>query len=208
MALSSASPSTAQKAVFQPRFDIREVDNAYELRGELPGVEAKDLEVEFSDDKTLVIRGSSTRESTTGTSSPDTVVAGAQALPEAPTSNNVDDDAVSMHSDSSHHKATVEDFNEETGETSSTSGSNAGDSAVATPTSTVTAPEPTKTSTTTPAPADQWHLTERSVGSFQRTFQFPARVDRDAVSASLKNGVLSLLVPKAQATGSRRIEIQ
>jgi HSP20 family molecular chaperone IbpA len=51
-------------------------------------------------------------------------------------------------------------------------------------------------------------VTERSFGSFHRTFQFPTQVDHDAVSANLKNGVLSVLVPKAKAKQPRKVNIQ
>lgn len=50
--------------------------------------------------------------------------------------------------------------------------------------------------------------TERSVGEFQRTFAFPTRVDQDAVKASLKNGILSVLVPKATTAATKKITIE
>ncbi len=39
-----------------PDFDIEEADTAYVLRGDIPGVDQKDLEVRF-DDGVLIIRG-------------------------------------------------------------------------------------------------------------------------------------------------------
>jgi len=50
-------------------------------------------------------------------------------------------------------------------------------------------------------------ITERSFGSFNRTFQFPSRVDHDSVKASMKNGILSVVVPKAKAREPRKIAI-
>jgi HSP20 family protein len=41
-------------------------------------------------------------------------------------------------------------------------------------------------------------MSERSIGEFKRSFSFPQRVDQDAVKASLKNGILSIVVPKQQ----------
>jgi HSP20 family molecular chaperone IbpA len=42
-----------------------------------------------------------------------------------------------------------------------------------------------------------WHVTEREVGDFGRAFQFPVEtVDMSAVSASVANGILCVLVPK------------
>jgi HSP20 family protein len=50
------------------------------------------------------------------------------------------------------------------------------------------------------------HL-ERGVGSFERSVRLPAGVDPDAVTASLENGVLSLIVPKPAHTRPRAIPI-
>jgi len=55
----------------------------------------------------------------------------------------------------------------------------------------------------------KYWVTERSIGEFHRSFTFPQRVDQDAVKASLKNGILSLTVPKAVAKEARkRIQIE
>jgi len=53
----------------------------------------------------------------------------------------------------------------------------------------------------------RYWITERSFGSFNRTFQFPSRVDHDSVKASMKNGILSVVVPKAKAREPRKITI-
>jgi HSP20 family protein len=58
------------------------------------------------------------------------------------------------------------------------------------------------------APRTKYWVSERSVGEFHRSFAFPARVDQDAVKASLKNGILSIVVPKAQAPQPRKINIE
>nr|AAV33735.1 30 kDa heat shock protein [Trichophyton rubrum] len=50
-------------------------------------------------------------------------------------------------------------------------------------------------------------MTERSVGEFNRVFKFPSRVDQDAVSASLKDGILSVNVPKAAPPTVKKINI-
>jgi HSP20 family molecular chaperone IbpA len=42
---------------FAPRFDVREVKDAYHLDGELAGVNQNDIEIEFSDPQTLLIKG-------------------------------------------------------------------------------------------------------------------------------------------------------
>ncbi|KAI5285976.1 hypothetical protein KEM54_000158 [Ascosphaera aggregata] len=56
-------------------------------------------------------------------------------------------------------------------------------------------------------PTYKYWVSERSSGSFHRTFNFPARIDQDGVKASLKDGVLSVTVPKAPAPAMRKIEI-
>lgn len=54
-----------------------------------------------------------------------------------------------------------------------------------------------------------WYFSERQYGSFSRTFRLPADADGDAVQASLKDGVLSLSVPrrKPEAAQARKIAI-
>ncbi|KAJ6088001.1 hypothetical protein N7467_006915 [Penicillium canescens] len=54
----------------------------------------------------------------------------------------------------------------------------------------------------------QAQASERSVGEFQRTFSFLARVDQDNVKASLKHGILSVQVPKATAAATKKITIE
>jgi HSP20 family protein len=41
-----------------------------------------------------------------------------------------------------------------------------------------------------------YHLQERSFGSFQRSFQLPETVDPDKIEASFKKGVLTVTLPK------------
>lgn len=55
---------------------------------------------------------------------------------------------------------------------------------------------------------DTWHVTERSYGTFQRSFTFPANVDADSVEASSENGVLHIKVSKAKEQQPRRIQIR
>ena len=44
-----------------PKFDIRETKEAYELYGELPGIDRKDVHIELSDTNQLLIRGHAER---------------------------------------------------------------------------------------------------------------------------------------------------
>lgn len=151
---------------FSPRFDVRETKDAYYLDGEVPGINQKDVDIEFSDPQTLVIKGRVTREYT----------------------SNESDDTDSRAS--SPKPATVEDAPED------------GREAV-----TKTGPK-TEVSKSTAAPQHKFWVSERSVGEFHRTFSFPTRVDQDAVKASLKNGVLSVVVPKASRPAARKITIE
>jgi HSP20 family protein len=51
-----------------------------------------------------------------------------------------------------------------------------------------------------------YHQVERGYGTFQRTFEFVEAVDQDGIAADLREGVLTVTLPKA-ATPSRRIEV-
>lgn len=56
---------------------------------------------------------------------------------------------------------------------------------------------------------DEVLLTERSFGRFERRLRLPGPVDESKVSADMKNGVLEVVLPKAQEKESRRrIEIR
>ncbi|KAK6528117.1 hypothetical protein TWF281_009369 [Arthrobotrys megalospora] len=56
---------------------------------------------------------------------------------------------------------------------------------------------------------DKYWVRERYVGEFQRAFNFPQSVDHEAVKASLKDGILSIVVPKkAKPEGFRKINVE
>ncbi|RLL96227.1 hypothetical protein CFD26_106378 [Aspergillus turcosus] len=58
-------------------------------------------------------------------------------------------------------------------------------------------------------PDQSWWASERSVGEFRRSFRFPNDVDRNGIDASLKDGVLSITIPKkAESSVSKRIDIK
>ncbi|KAH8679705.1 HSP20-like chaperone [Tricladium varicosporioides] len=102
---------------FTPKFDVEEHKHSYSLYGELPGVEKKDVEIDFTDPQTIHIHGR------------------------------------------------------------------------------------TETSYTSPKEGEEseggkiWR-SERKVGEFSRSFSFPQPVNQEGVKASMKNGILSLSVPK------------
>ena len=49
---------------------------------------------------------------------------------------------------------------------------------------------------------------ERTFGVFTRSFSLPKTVDSDRISASYKNGVLELTLPKVEQAKPRKIEIR
>ena len=57
-----STQGSAGGATFSPKFDVTERDKEYELQGELPGVTADEVEIEFTDDQTLVVRGHTERK--------------------------------------------------------------------------------------------------------------------------------------------------
>ena len=56
-------------------------------------------------------------------------------------------------------------------------------------------------------PCEQYHRVERGHGPFLRRFALPAPVDADRISADLKDGVLTVTIPKAPSAVSRRIDV-
>jgi len=155
---------------FKPRFDVKETNEAYELHGELPGIEQDQINIEWSDDNTLTISGQTEHRS-----------------------DYTNDGEKKAESGTYYHKPSVEDVEE-------SSGNNIKSTEVA-------KTNPNQDVAQAEDNAPKFWVTERSFGSFHRTFQFPSRVDLDAVTASLKNGILNLKVPKAKAKEPRRIQI-
>jgi HSP20 family protein len=56
-------------------------------------------------------------------------------------------------------------------------------------------------------PCEQYHRVERGHGRFSRAFSLPEAIDVDAITADLREGVLTITVPKAANRGSRRINV-
>jgi len=52
-----------------------------------------------------------------------------------------------------------------------------------------------------------WHRRERGFGSFSRLMSLPQNVDAGKISAELKNGVLTIHLPKTEHVKPRRIEV-
>jgi len=160
---------------FQPKFDVKELPEAYELHGDLPGIEQNNIAIEFTDIQTITVKGRTERSYTSGT--PPGAIESSKAtgtITEAGETNN--------------HHATIEDEGTE-----------------GTATEVVkAAPKETKE---TKEPEAKYWVSERSVGEFSRSFTFPVRVDQDNVIASMKNGVLSIIIPKSKKNEGRKITI-
>jgi HSP20 family protein len=54
---------------------------------------------------------------------------------------------------------------------------------------------------------DQYFALERSHGSFTRSFALPDNVDSEGISADLKNGVLTVKIPKKPEAQPRKISV-
>lgn len=57
-------------------------------------------------------------------------------------------------------------------------------------------------------PKFKYWISERNYGEFSRSFSLPSPVDHSGIVATLDNGVLNVVVPKATKPQPRRIEIQ
>ncbi|KAJ9626288.1 hypothetical protein H2203_003920 [Taxawa tesnikishii (nom. ined.)] len=189
---------------FQPRFDVKEGQDAYELHGELPGIDQKDINIEFTDAQTLTIKGRTERHTESGT--PPT--AAVEGQPEPAKITEAGEKASSDSASETYHKATAEDEDQTMSGANPAAESTTNATEQAQSDTQVTKTEQSQTPAQQQRPQSRYWVSERSVGEFHRTFTFPSRVDQDAVTASLKNGILSIVVPKATAPATRRVNIE
>lgn len=54
---------------------------------------------------------------------------------------------------------------------------------------------------------ENYHLRERSVGRFSRSFSLPASIEADEVEARFDEGLLKVTLPKAEEARTRKIEV-
>jgi HSP20 family molecular chaperone IbpA len=163
---------------FNPKFDVKETEQAYELHGELPGIEQKDITLEWQDSNTISIKGRTEHTREEGT------------RPAGLVEDQTEQQKLTQGEGSNNKKARVED------ETTESGGARE-----------ATQAETAVTEMQKSAGSTYW-VAECSVGEFARTFSFPKQVDQDKVKASLKNGILNVIVPKAVAPQSKRINIE
>ena len=55
---------------------------------------------------------------------------------------------------------------------------------------------------------ENYHRIERSYGSFSRTFSLPHTVDQNKVTASFRDGLLEIVIPKTKEARPKQIEIK
>jgi len=53
-----------------------------------------------------------------------------------------------------------------------------------------------------------YHLVERSYGSFIRSIMLPTEVKQDKINASYKNGVLKVVLPKSEEARKKEVKIK
>jgi len=179
----NSSLATDFKA-WRPKFDVKENKDNYELLGELPGIQQQDISIEFTDPHTLSIRGRTEETREEGTK-PTAILEGDKQEPAKITEGG---------EQPTYQKASVEDEN-----------TAAKPEAAEAEKQEAQKEQPEQENAT--EQVTYW-LSERSVGEFSRSFNFPDRVDTDHVTASLKNGILSIIVPKAAPPQAKRITVE
>jgi len=55
---------------------------------------------------------------------------------------------------------------------------------------------------------ENYHRMERSYGTFSRSFSVPSSVDPEKISATLKDGVLEIVLPKVEKAKPKQIKVQ
>jgi len=55
---------------------------------------------------------------------------------------------------------------------------------------------------------ENFHMVERSSGSFSRSIQLPAEVKAEKIQATYKDGILSISMPKTKAEAVKKIEVK
>jgi HSP20 family molecular chaperone IbpA len=222
-----------RKRAFRTRFDVRENKEGYHVEGELPGFEQENIDIEVTDEHTLSIKGNTDRKAKQPSAS--AVVPSTEPVQSELDKATEDMDGVTITDiDVPAHRATtptseagsnksyqptVEDDFEDLGAELSSALSAAPEEPREPKGKEKVVEEPTTTSIQTSQPQeyvsqqphqpeDKELLNERVHGSFERTFRFPVRIDATNVKAALRNGVLSIQVPRASVPEVRHIAIQ
>ncbi|CAD6505807.1 BgTH12-01294 [Blumeria graminis f. sp. triticale] len=130
---------------FSPKFDVKELGDSFELHGELPGIDQKNVDIEFTDASTLTMKGRIER------------------------SYSKEEKCGAIKQDNS--------VSVKKSENSNTS-------------------------------REKFWVMERIIGEFSRSFAFRVLVNQENVRASMKDGILSVMIPKSKKQENRKISIQ
>ncbi|KAI9154665.1 het protein [Paramyrothecium foliicola] len=170
---------------WEPRFEAQEIEDAFVIYGELPGLNKDHVTVEFPEPRKLVISGKVERSSNAAPVPAEIV----QREP-APVIEPNAEDAPSRSS----HQATVEDDNEE-----------GDDFEVLSQDTEKTQSDKQKGKQPAIAKTQQKYTAEAAKSGleffskeFSRYFNFPTHVSHEAVTADMKDGLLTIVVPKAR----------
>ena len=150
-------------------------------------MQKENVEIEFTDPQTMMIRGRIERTYQAGT--PPTAL-----IQDTEMSGAIKDKNESEPKKSSPHRATVEDEN--------------ADEAPASSPETAPADVVKHDKKAAPKDAAKYWVSERSIGEFSRSFNFPGHINQHGVEATFKDGILSIVVPKAKKPEARRVTIQ
>lgn len=183
----AAASSRPGKRAFSPNFDVHENATSYVLEGEVPGLGRKDnLDIEFTDARTLLVKGRIER-SATRTSEPKI---------EAPAEKKSIENTAEKNDES-----TADDWESVKEPEAEKSESEKSTEAAPAPA------EPPVKKAKAAEPKLKYWVSERSVGEFARSFSFPEPINVDAVTAKLEHGILTVVVPKMEKKGARKILI-
>jgi HSP20 family protein len=181
---STPAPSGGRRA-FSPNFDVHETEHEYILEGELPGLsDKKNINIEFTDDKTILISGRverSIKKYTDESGQVKTIEGGEEQ-------KKIEGGQQQQQEQQQAQQAQQAQQEQEKGkqEEKGKQVEKAGEKKAFKP---------------------KFWLSERSVGEFQRSFSFPTRVDIENVKATLENGLLRIVVPKLERKVGKKIEV-
>jgi HSP20 family molecular chaperone IbpA len=220
-----------RKRALRAKFEVSQNEQGWQVDGDIQGFAQENLSIEVTNENTLKIAGNTQWQSKKPRTEATPAIEQPTEQPieeshnesEAETATEAETTparAATPDSDTASHKsyqATVEDdFEDLAAEASSLFSS---------PTTPAESQEPKgkektvdepATTETAVAPAPQREVPaqqlqpqeqERVHGSFERTFRFPGRIDTANVSASFMDGLLRVIIPRAQVLQTRRIAI-
>jgi HSP20 family molecular chaperone IbpA len=196
---------------WQPRFDAQETANVFLIRGELPGLTKENITIDFPEPQKMVIRGrlveggqdpvpqaaAQPQPAQLEPAQPEPEVPAAPSSPVSETSSRKSFQATVEDSDENDDFDVVSNFSEQEKEQKKPQQP----AAPAVQPQAQVQPKPTEQPQPQPKPR------QRVVREFTRTYTFPSPVNYDATTADLKDGLLTVVVPKPQKHEPRRIVI-